>query len=149
MKILFYGILLLSLSSCSTLSKKECEDITWQNEGYKSALKGERAGSEISRFKKLCTDEHNVAINSDNFTSGYKQGLEKYCSKSNLYEKGLNGEEYQGICDATAAPEVKTSFVDGRVKFLEKRVSDLEYEIYRLKNANSDLESKINSCSHL
>ena len=149
MKKLFITLTLLALSSCTTLSKKECENITWQNEGYKAAIAGERAGDRVNSFKRLCTEKHKVEINSENFISGYKQGLEKYCSKSNLYEKGLKGESYKGICDATATPEVKTSFADGRVKYLEQRVSDLEYEVQRLNSANSDLQSKVNSCNPL
>lgn len=146
MKKLVLVLSLLALSSCASLSKEDCESINWKNQGYTAAAKGERPTECISRFKKQCTDEYNVKINNNEFVDGYKQGLQVYCSKSNLYQKGLSGDEYKGICDSTATPEVAASFTSGRVKFLENEVSDLEDQVRRLKSEVNDLQSKVNNC---
>jgi Protein of unknown function (DUF2799) len=146
----FFSLSILLLSSCSTFSKSDCESMNWQNEGYKAGSNGETAGQQAKFFQKECTVEHQVPVNIEKFSKGYEQGLKSYCSTSNLYQKGLNGDSYSGVCKKS---EIAASYSNGRTQFLEKKVIEQEEAIQRLKSElddlerkNSDLESKLNSC---
>lgn len=140
----FLYLYFIFLVSCSTFSKEECETMNWEKEGYKAALNGQSAGQQARYFQKVCNSKYQVPINGDNFAKGYEQGLKKYCSTSNLYQSGLRGDDYKGICKD---PEVGVSYSNGKIKFLEGKISDLEDEVTQLKRENSDLQSKVSSCT--
>ena len=154
MKIIYFALLAAVLTSCSSLSKQECESLNWNAAGYKSAMQGHPADTEIIRYKKMCVERHHTTINAEAFSKGYVDGLSEYCTDENLFKKGSSGGAYQGICDNHMNKKALTSYSNGRLLFLENTVteletdkSDLESKVKSLESQIADLESKLKSCT--
>lgn len=147
-KFFFFILLIVFISGCTTLSKKECETMNWESAGYNSALKGEPAGSQIRELKNLCVNRYNTSIDAEAFARGYEKGQAQYCTELNLYKLGISGQTYKGICDNHSNGRSVKSFGEGRIQYLESQVSSLENENNILKAKIIELESKLNSCKY-
>jgi len=135
------------MTACSSLSKEECDTMNWKNAGYMSAIKGQTSVSDLSMYQEQCYKRHGVVPKQQEYANGYSEGLKQYCTDSNLYKVGRDGDDYKGICDRTENKDsVVKKYNEGRVDFLERKVSDLESENSRLKSDISNLESELNNC---
>lgn len=132
-----YLVLFLALiaTGCTTFSEKQCQSFQWDQVGYDGAMKGERAAEHFSYYQRHCGKEHNVQPSEEKFLSGYKKGVEKFCTPEYALAFGQYGGTYRGICPQ----KNEKAFMDNY------RAGKLEYALE--KNSQiSGLESQVRSC---
>ena len=104
--------LLLFLTSCSTMRKKECESRQWSSQGYKDALKGYPA-SHYSKQKNACM-KFNIPVNKDRYMDGFKKGIREFCTYKNGYEFGIKGKRYEDSCPKKLEEDFFKGYVAGK-----------------------------------
>jgi hypothetical protein len=139
MKKILLCALLLSLSACTTFTKKQCEEMNWEAKGYSSAFDGDTPGEGVKYYDRNCRAEHGVPVNAELFAKGYGKGLEAFCSADHIRIFAEKGGVYKGTCpEKVMTVGFVTQYQNGREQYLLKRISTLESRI-------SDLESTIHS----
>ena len=120
--------LLIILSSCSTLSKQDCESINWLSRGTNDAAKG----VEISQFNKYAKECSGVGVNipKGRYQQGYQEGLVHYCNYEKGYNRALDGDGPFKACD-----NVNEAFSQGYAKGFE------EYKVLVAKNALEETQN--------
>lgn len=143
MKLILAFISLFSILGCSTYSKSQCENISWYDMGYRSALQGERQIDRVTHFQIECTQEHNVAINDKNFADGFNKGLEAFCSSEGGRNLGQTGGIYRGTCPKQAEEPFLKSYDSGRLDYLAKQVTELQSQVGKLRSEASSKDFEI------
>jgi len=135
---------LLILNACSTLSEKECHSSDWHQLGIQDGRSGlpERR---LDDYAKSCK-EYGVRPDTSQYLEGRTIGLKQYCTPSNAFRTGLNGEAYQGVCPSdidmvfhinnTAALSVYKA--RQRIKDLDSRLDHLEHELSEKDKSEKD-----------
>ncbi|MBF0274833.1 MAG: DUF2799 domain-containing protein [Nitrospinae bacterium] len=119
---LFSLSIIFALSSCSTLSKKQCLRGDWRVIGYSD---GER-GYPMSRLydhNRAC-QEYNVLVNEKNYEEGWWKGIGKYCVPSNGFEKGEQLKDFNNVCPR----EMGRGFLNGYMEGLETALHNITWE---------------------
>lgn len=123
----------LVLAGCASMSTDECLVADWEAVGFEDGSRG--AGSEtLGRHRKACA-KAGVAPDFLAYERGRQAGLEQYCQSSVGYRVGSSGGVYSGVCPAHLEPEFMAGYADGR-------------ELYELRSAVNDLESRLASRKH-
>jgi hypothetical protein len=136
--------LLTFLSACATLSEKECHNSDWHQLGVQDGRTGlpERR---LDDYAKSCK-EYGIRPDTKQYLAGREDGLKQYCTPSNAFRTGLNGDEYQGVCPAnidmtfhinnTAALSVYKA--RKRIKDIDNRLDHLEHELSEKDKSEKD-----------
>lgn len=133
MRYILAIVTLFLLTSCSTLSKEECEQGNWRGIGHKDAIEG-KAKTVFNRHQSAC-GEVGIQVNRAEYMEGYKKGLEDFCKPKYAYEFGLNGGLYRETCPLDKVMAFKSAYNKGReVHALKNELSSLNNEIDRLNN---------------
>ncbi|WP_374029330.1 DUF2799 domain-containing protein [Bdellovibrio bacteriovorus] len=94
----FLLIACLSLTSCASyFKKKECESTNWFEHGKSVAMEGKWLNSDqlVNECRKVGAD-----IQESQLDKGFKNGVEKYCSNTQAYLTGKNGDLFsRDICE--------------------------------------------------
>jgi len=130
------------LSSCMTMSKKQCRTTEWQLQGVNDALRG-RPHSRFDQHVKTCK-RADIVPDRDAWLVGHKQGARRYCQPSNAYEVGQRGRTYYNICE----PDQHTIFValyklGSKERSLIYRRDQAAANIVRLENELEELEKML------
>lgn len=96
-------------------------------------------------YPKMRLDEHRqacakagVAPDLFNYEAGHKKGLKTYCTTDNGYAVGVNGGNYQGVCQGFAAEDFLRGYHDGRELYLARAsVARVNNDI---RNYENDIE---------
>ena len=94
--IIILASITVLVSSCSTMNKNECLNADWRTIGYSDGARGYKA-SRIGEHRSACA-EHNIRPDLNAYNSGREEGLNKYCTPTTGYNKGLSGYRYKGVC---------------------------------------------------
>jgi len=109
--------LILALSSCSTIDKKDCS-----KDMFELGLKQGQMGSPqkyTDQIRNVCT-HHQPPVELDKYEAGFKHGWSDYCRPANALTLGKSAEPYVSYC-----PENKE--VMFREKYLiGKRINELK-----------------------
>ena len=129
---------LLLLSSCSSVSKKDCSHLDWHEQGIKDGEEGRRSTYFLQHALKCIESPDN-----DQYVSGRNEGLKFFCTRYGGFQEGLKGMSYLGQCGAFKTED----------KF--KVAHQLGLDTYRLGEENltkereiKELERKISSEFH-
>lgn len=125
--ILSFSLIAFFLSSCSTLSKDECNAADWKTIGYADGARGYQA-SRIDRHRSACA-EYSIRPNLDEYSQGRNSGLVQYCTPNTAYRLGISGYRYNGVCAAHNEEKFVEAFHQG-------------LNIYQAKNKLKDLKSQ-------
>jgi len=125
-KIIFF-ILPLVLTSCSQLSKKECQKSRVEESAFKHGAEG--ASNRLHRIKKKCKKDSNLETI---YNSAYKEGLIRFCSKNRGEEQASLGLEKEVAC--LISPAYKT----GHLSKLDSICTVQKARIDARKLLNSD-----------
>lgn len=133
----------LLFSSCSTMSKRECQAGEWQKAGYSDARKG-FAASRFSKHAKACA-KHAIASDENLYTQGYSKGLKEYCRPEIGLIKGREIQDYLGICPVDLEPEFLQGYFDGlhiALHRLDTQFSNIRIDLQhaRLRRRHVDSE---------
>jgi hypothetical protein len=129
----FILLVLLVFVSCSTLEKKECQDMDWLDKGLQDGSDGE---SNLDQYQKECS-KHGVEVSKEKYETGLTEGLRKFCTYDNGYEFGKNGKSHFNDCP------FNSDFKKGHDEALADIEDEKEKKEEDLKKAVSDL----NECS--
>lgn len=116
-------VALISLSSCATLSKKDCVKGDWYRVGYKDGLNGETLGR-LSKHEKAC-GKHEIVVNPARYQQGRQTGLLAYCTESSGYEEGYQLDYYSGVCPKN----LEQNFLHGYLRGLHRLNVDQQREL--------------------
>jgi hypothetical protein len=113
------------LAGCAGgMSREECEVVDWRALGYEDGVKG-WSEARIGDHRKACA-KHGIGLDLDAYRSGWREGVQSYCSPGNGYKLGRRGQRYSGVCPGELEPAFLTAFRDGRELY------DQEAEVRRL-----------------
>ncbi|MBB3133476.1 hypothetical protein FHS26_001180 [Rhizobium pisi] len=133
------GISLL-LTSCYTISKKECLAGDWKGIGFTDGFNGYQPQARFEGHIKSCK-RVKVVPNLTLWNQGYKKGLLRYCTASSGLWEGQHGYGYNGLCP----PKTEAEFLRGHE--LGYRQYSLEAELERLKDEANDKEEELEDLS--
>ncbi|MCB1623815.1 MAG: DUF2799 domain-containing protein [Pseudomonadales bacterium] len=119
-----------ALTSCASLSQRECAAADWYSIGVRDGANG-RGEEYIAEHAKACAK---LAITPDRepWLDGRDRGLERYCTPRSGYTVGEVGGRYDGVC-----------FALGEGSFL--RGYELGRQVHRVKNRLDFVENEIRS----
>lgn len=141
----FFALAALSITACSTFSKKECESMDWYQSGFTSARQGDTVGDGLAYYQRKCTDEHGIAVNGQRFQEGYDKGLQYFCTEGEARLFGQTGKQYRGTCPKDKESAFTKNYDSGRMDYLIQRVKNLEQEISNLESQISYKDSEISA----
>ncbi len=136
--------LLTILSACSTLSEKECHTSDWHQLGIQDGRSG-LPDRRLDDYAKSCK-EYGIHPDTNQYLAGRTDGLKQYCTSSNAFRTGLNGEEYQGVCpvDIDMIFHINNSAALSvykarqQIKDLDSRLDHLEHELSEKDKSEKD-----------
>jgi len=140
MKILINLMLLfvLSLSSCTSLTKEDCQNNNWKDIGERDAKNG-RARSVFQGYQKSCI-EQGVKIKQDEYDVGFKIGLMLYCTYENGYEVGSVGKSNPQTCPNDTLKNFSQGYIAGKKWYEQKLYYEQEL---RLREENSQRHAQM------
>jgi len=97
-----FGALVL-VSGCASvgLSQADCAAMDWQQVGLEDGQTG--AGPfESNELQQQCS-EIGAPVDSDEYQTGFAQGVRSFCQPDNGFDAGVSGYQYSGICPAELA----------------------------------------------
>lgn len=72
----------------------------------------------------------------------HAEGIAFYCTKENLFEIGVNGKIYTGICSKELEKTNLIEYKKGRKKYLVFQIQQTKEKVQRLQNEKTDLNRK-------
>jgi hypothetical protein len=118
-----YLLLLLFVSSCSSLSRQECEDTNWYIKGLADGQDGLR-DPKTKEYRDECYS-HNVTIKGFDYLKGYEDGSKTFCTTENAKVIGLRGYKPHKVCEEIN-PQFSFGYNEGlRVFLKEKTIEDI------------------------
>jgi len=141
MKMLMPAILIVLLTACAGMTKKECQSLDWSKEGYHFALYGWTKKKSLDYHYHGCESYHGVKLDKEAILKGYEKGIKKFCDPKYAKVFGRAGRSYNGTCPKTKEVAFKKEYIKGeniflkdKIKKLETKVSKLNTQIYKLKH---------------
>ncbi|NQT71033.1 MAG: DUF2799 domain-containing protein [Desulfobacteraceae bacterium] len=125
------------MTGCASAAKKTCLQTDWQRVGYEEGIRGQMAAHSTSQHE-TCIAE-GVPPNIKLYEKGRRDGLLKYCTYDNGYERGVKGDLYQGVCP----PILEGPFMDGYHKGLPVYVQQLEGSIRAIVHKQDKLRQEL------
>lgn len=135
----------LALSACNTLSRKECENMNWNEKGRTAALNGDTSVEALAYYGKECGEKWGLRPDDTKFRAGWMDGAKTYCTKESAATVGSKGGIYKGICSAESEGEFLKAYNPAYTTFAQKRIVELEHEVARWQSAAASAEGRASS----
>ncbi|MCL1060117.1 DUF2799 domain-containing protein [Shewanella gelidimarina] len=148
------AILALGMAQCTSLNQIQCQHSNWHSFGMTDGNSG-KSSSTLNTYIEDCS-EFGLAVNSEEWTTGYLVGLENYCLPENGYKQGLEGSNYNGVCSNNKFVKrynegYKQFEIKSKIVAIQSRLKNIEYELTKvdnedkrsLKNERDDLETEL------
>lgn len=132
--ILIPILALAFLSGCNAVSERECLQADWYNTGFADGQKG-FPEDRVNEISKAC-GEYNVGIERERYLTGREAGLGNYCQLRPIFNAGIRGGRYYGVCqDYANAGELVEAWSLGReLYFIDREIYRLEDEIRQIQD---------------
>jgi len=148
-RLTFCILILLGVSSCSTMSKSECQVADWQAIGLEDGVNG-RSSSYIGYRRKDCA-KHGVMFNLEQYNIGREAGLKQYCTYQSGYRHGSYGYSYFTVCQGEQHGLYQEGYNRGHELYdLKKEIDHLlkdlhvkEVHLTEVKKKIQRIESKL------
>jgi hypothetical protein len=145
MKSIFLILIAVVVSSCTTLSKEDCQTMNWDERGKSDALKG-KTSKVFADYSQTC-NKHGVAVNPDEYAKGRDRGLRLFCTYENGQQFGREGKSYNKVCPQNLEIEFLKGYhigkreyeIEQKEKVLERRKQELEKKEAKLKSRQAIL----------
>jgi hypothetical protein len=141
-----YGILAivalasgLMLSACETMSAEECAAAVWRALGFNDAA---ASGADRLGSRTESCAEKGFAVDSTAYSTGFAEGLYRFCQPTNAFQFARRGGSFSGACPAELQYEFAGAYNDGR------RVYDAESELNSIRSNISSLETRLDEIEH-
>ncbi len=103
MKLISMSAAVLVLSSCASLSEKECRAGDWEHIGYVDGTQG-YAFERLESHREACT-EYAIVPDEKAYERGRMHGLDSFCTPRGGYRAGADGYNYGGVCPRQSEPQ--------------------------------------------
>jgi hypothetical protein len=137
LRLLGITILTFLLSNCANMDESDCLTADWQTIGFEDGSFGKNE-SHISQHRKECS-EHGVTPDLTAYRQGHFEGSTLFCTKSNGFSKGQNGQGYNRNCPEQFERAFLSGFNDGQTLYALKR--NLQQHKGALDNTYATIES--------
>jgi hypothetical protein len=124
MKKEYFSLLLLGLvlAGCASMSKRECVTANWQQRGAADGNKGLPV-STLRSHGEACAAV-SVVPDAIAYVTGYRQGLQDYCTPENGLQLGTVNREYLDVCP----PQLEKAFLPSYIEGLQLKLIQLELD---------------------
>ena len=82
------------INSCTSISKEECLEKNWTDEGKRTALKNIEPNQVKEEFRQMCTNAYDVKVDFIQFDRGYSEGKKIYCTNTHPVSIANNFQDY-------------------------------------------------------
>lgn len=143
-KLLMFSLsTVMILSGCSAMNENECRTANWYSLGYTDGMNGSDMANSLSNRSSACA-EYNVAVNFNQYKSGYEQGVVAFCTESNGYYVASNGYNYRGICPKNLENQFLKGYQQGRkLNQLRQQASEIKDQLDQAEFDNNYQQSEI------
>lgn len=133
------ALCILAITGCAAMSEAECRFADWRQLGERDARQG-RAADYFADRAEACR-EHGLPSDQAAYRSGWRSGLDHFCTPDSGFRRGLAGDGYSDICP----PGRERPFLAGYEMGLDihrtqEDLSRLDREITALEDDLRDLE---------
>lgn len=108
-------VLLLSLSSCQTITKFKCNTKNWSNVGQKDGASGKVAEKTFRQYYDECSAS-GAEIDESTYMAGHQKGLTTFCTMENGVAQARDGYENQKLCTVQFGSAFDNGFTQGLVR---------------------------------
>lgn len=134
------ALCILALTGCAAMSESECRFADWRQLGERDARQG-RAADYFADRAEACR-EHGLPSDQAAYRSGWRSGLDLFCTPDSGFRRGLAGDGYNDICP----PGRERPFLAGYelgldIHRTQERLVDLDREIASLEDELDGLEN--------
>ena len=119
------------LSACAVVSQNECVVTNWHEHGIIVGTAG-MSEYEARRNFESCGDAKPVS-DRNSYITGYREGLNAYCTEASGFQTGMEGAIYQDACPE----EVEESFLIGYRAGSDLFLADYDLRAAKLAFASS------------
>jgi len=99
------------LTGCHTISEEACLSGSWEDIGFKDGEAG-RSRSRLADISERCAKFNVTPVRTD-YLRGFDLGLQRYCSATNGYTDGRDGQRPNAECEAGGFIDYLDGFADG------------------------------------
>jgi hypothetical protein len=120
----------LAVCGCAsrTLSERQCKANDWYTVGYSDASRGFDQ-SRLLQHEDAC-GAHGVVPDRVQYTAGWRDGIDHYCTPESGFDLGHGGYRYQRICPANLEDAFHAAYSNGHTLYVaESEVASLESAI--------------------
>lgn len=131
------AVVLALMTGCNSWTTEKCQSTNWETVGYSEGSQGKNnaAGVYASRCQK-----QKVSINTNAYNTGYKRGLDVFCSYNSGYQEAFSGNPVLPVCSSIA--KYQEGYSKGRTAFCT-------YDNGYKRGVNGDAEGSMCSGSAL
>ena len=145
LKIIVSLTLLLLLTACTTISKTDCLERDWQQQGFDDGSEGV-AAAQVESYAESCS-RHDVQFDRDVYLEGHAGGIRLFCEPDSAFEKGERGYRYaMGLCPADLESFFLGEYLIGLDFYgVYRTIDELERNLAQNYNMISQLNGSIDS----
>lgn len=142
------------LGACAVMSKSDCLNADWQQEGYDVGISGEPdISSAFNKREKRCA-KYQTGADWTAFERGYSDGVDQYCAVSNALKLGVRGASRAvGTCPESEYFGFYSAFTAGYrlyqlnevVRQADYQLSQVQSKLYNYQRERDNLRHRLNS----
>lgn len=154
-RFLTIGVFILPLMACQTMTVAECEQGDWTRYGQED---GARGYADRWQTRTNSCLKQGVPVSSSFYQSylkSYRQSIQNYCQKDNIFQQGLIGEARIDACPEPNKTLLKPIYAVTQRYVQNKRELDyvnkqiVEYELKLKSSSNNEEFRKLQDAYHL
>jgi len=128
------------LSACQTMSAEECKVADWRALGFSDGAGG---NFQFQSRQEDCA-RRGFAADLDAYRVGNAEGIRRYCTPYNGFQRGLAGTNYSGFCPPDLNEDFSMAHADGyRAYQVNYALQQAEGERNRLEGRRNTIDSDI------
>ncbi len=128
------------VQGCATMSEAECHSVDWRVRGEDDARQG-MPSSTVSRHAEACAS-YSVSPDTAAYRSGWDEGIKVYCTRSNGWRRGLEGDYYEDSCPIELEADFLAAYrLGAEIHEHQSSVDQLEYELVEVNAELDDLDA--------
>ncbi len=122
-----YFILIMSMGlvACTSLSKRECATMNWEEKGRADGMEGESL-STFTKYQKECS-KHHIMTDKRSYERGRSEGLMIFCTYDGGYDFGSKNGTYRNVCTKETEANFFKGYNIGKKEYeLKAREAEIE-----------------------
>lgn len=141
--ILVSGFALSLIAGCSGISKRDCNQTNWKEQGVNDGKNG-LAAENILKTEKMCAGK-GTDFPITEYKEGWMEGIAVYCSAENGFNSAKEGKTLNvNNCPIEFRPVVEQNIKLGKeFAGVESKIKDLKKQRESMKDESQDVKEKI------